>query len=107
MSNYIQIITTVSQLNEAKIIADNILDKKIAACMQIIGPIKSIYWWKNKKENQEEWLCIIKTKKHLFKIIEKIIKKLHPYELPEIIATPIINGSKEYLKWIDNIIQNS
>lgn len=107
MKKYIQITTTVSKFDEVKIIADNILDKKIAACVQIIGPIKSLYWWKNKKENEEEWICLIKTKKQLFKKIEKLIKDLHPYELPEIIATPIINGSKEYLRWIDYETQNN
>ena len=106
MHKYIQITTTVSKLDEAKRIADNILNKKIAACVQILGPIKSIYWWKNKKENKEEWLCVIKTKKQLFNKISEIIKKIHSYELPEIIAIPIINGSNEYLKWIDNETQN-
>ena len=106
MHKYIQITKTVSKLDEAKRIADNILNKKIAACVQILGPIKSIYWWKNKKENKEEWLCVIKTKKQLFNKISEIIKKIHSYELPEIIAIPIINGSNEYLKWIDNETQN-
>jgi len=106
MTNFIQITTTVIKLEEAIKITDNILNKKLAACAQIIGPIKSIYWWKNKIENKKEWLCIIKTKKHFFKKIEKLIKDIHSYELPEITVIPIINGSKEYLKWIDNEVKN-
>lgn len=106
MLKYIQITTTVSKLKNAKEISDRILNEKLASCVQITGPIKSIYWWKNKIEKKEEWLCIIKTKKKLFKIIEKFIKNIHAYEIPEIIATPIINGSMEYLNWIDNEVKN-
>ena len=106
MHKYIQITTTVSKIDDAKKIADKILEKKIAACVQISGPIKSIYWWKNKIENEEEWYCFIKTKKKLYNKIEKMIKKMHAYETPEIIATPIIKGSNEYLRWLDDTIQN-
>jgi len=106
MLKYLQITTTVPKLNDAKQISDRILNKKLASCVQIIGPIKSIYWWKNKIEKKEEWLCIIKTRKKLFKIIEKFIKNIHPYEVPEIIATPIINGSIEYFNWIYNEVKS-
>ncbi|MFH7836274.1 MAG: divalent-cation tolerance protein CutA [Candidatus Aenigmatarchaeota archaeon] len=70
--------------------------------MQIIGLISSIYWWKSKIETAQEWLCIIKSKKNLYEEIEKSIKEIHPYENPEIIAMPIILGSEDYLKWLDN-----
>ncbi len=105
MLKYIQITTTVPKLNNAKEISDRILNEKLAACVQILGPIKSIYWWKNKIEKKEEWLCIIKTRNKLFKIIERFIKNIHPYEVPEIISTPIINGSYEYLSWINNEVK--
>ncbi len=105
MLKYIQITTTVPKLNNAKEISDRILNEKLAACVQILGPIKSIYRWKNKIEKKEEWLCIIKTRNKLFKIIERFIKNIHPYEVPEIISTPIINGSYEYLSWINNEVK--
>jgi periplasmic divalent cation tolerance protein len=75
---------------------------KLAACVQITGPITSIYRWKGKVENVQEWLCMIKTREELFDKVETAIKKLHSYETPEIVAVPIVKGSKEYLTWIDD-----
>ena len=80
------------------------MEKRLAGCIQIIGPIISTYWWKNNIETAKEWLCLIKSKKNLFEKLEKSIKEIHPYETPEIIALPIVAGSKEYLKWLDNAL---
>lgn len=99
-SKYIQISTTVAKKSDAERIAKILSKKNLSACSQIIGPITSIYRWKGKSEKSKEWLFIIKTKRTLYKSIEKTIKKIHPYELPEIVATPIIEGSREYLGWI-------
>lgn len=100
MSRYIQVITTVSKKTDAGKIAKYLIDKRLAACVQIAGPIKSIYRWKGKIETAKEWVCIIKTKKSLYKKVEAAIKKIHPYEVPEIIAVPIAAANKDYLKWI-------
>jgi periplasmic divalent cation tolerance protein len=99
---YIQIFTTIENKEDAEKIAKSLIEKRLAGCIQIIGPISSIYWWKNKIETSQEWLCIIKSKKKLYEEIEKSIKEIHPYEIPEIIAMQIISGSKDYLKWLDN-----
>jgi periplasmic divalent cation tolerance protein len=99
---YIQIFTTIENKEDAEKIAKSLIEKRLAGCIQIIGPISSIYWWKNKIETSQEWLCIIKSKKKLYEEIEKSIKEIHPYEIPEIIAIQIISGSKDYLKWLDN-----
>ncbi len=99
-SKYIQISTTVAQRSDAGRIAKILSKKNLSACTQIVGPITSVYRWKGKLEKSKEWLCIIKTKRTLYKSIEKAIKNIHPYELPEIVATPIIEGSREYLGWI-------
>ncbi len=99
---YIQIFTTIENKEDAEKIAKSLIEKRLAGCIQIIGPISSIYWWKNKIETSQEWLCIIKSKKNLYEEIEKSIKEIHPYEIPEIIAMPIISGNKDYLKWLDN-----
>lgn len=72
----------------------------LAACVQIIGPIKSAYWWKGNIETTEEWLLLIKSEKRLYKEIEKVIKKFHSYEIPEIVAVPIVEGSSEYFNWL-------
>ena len=100
MDSYIQVITTISAKSGAERIAKALIDKKLAACVQIAGPIKSIYRWKDRIETAREWVCVIKAKSCLYKKVETEIKKLHPYEIPEIIAMPITAANKDYLKWI-------
>jgi periplasmic divalent cation tolerance protein len=100
MKSYIQISTTTETKEQAEIIAGLLADKKLAACVQILGPITSIYRWKGKVETTEEWLCLIKTRDNLYSKVEVAIKKLHSYETPEIIAIPIVKGSPDYLNWL-------
>jgi len=102
MEEYIQVFTTVGKKEDAEKIARALVEKRLAGCVQIIGPIVSTYWWKNNIETAEEWLCFIKSKKNLYNELEKAIKEIHPYETPEIIAVPIISGSKDYLEWLGN-----
>ena len=101
MKSYIQITTTTKTKEQAKNVAQHLVETKLAACVQITGSITSIYRWKGKVENAQEWLCLIKTREDLFDKVETAIKKLHSYETPEIIAVPIIKGNKEYLNWLD------
>lgn len=100
MTSYIEIKTTTGSREEAIIIAQHLVSKKLAACVQLLGPITSIYHWQGKMETAQEWLCLIKTQEDLFDKAEAVIKKLHSYATPEIIAVPIVKGSKEYLRWI-------
>jgi len=100
--SFIQVITTVSKKKDAERLAKEILGKRLGACVQIMGPVKSAYRWKGNIENAKEWACVIKTRKTLYKKVETAIKKIHPYEIPEIIAIPIIKGSNDYLKWLFN-----
>lgn len=97
---YIQVSTTVAKKTDAEKIAKVLSDKKLSACTQIIGPITSVYRWKGKLEKSKEWLCVAKTDQKHYAKIEKVIKKVHPYQLPEIIVTPILNGSREYIGWM-------
>lgn len=101
MKSYIQLSTTTATKEDARKIARYLVEQKLAACAQIIGPIESIYTWKGEVETAGEWLCLIKTRENLFGKVEAAIKKLHTYETPEIIAVPIVQGSKEYLNWLD------
>ncbi len=101
MNKYIQIATTTSNKEEANKIANTLVEKKLAACVQILGSIESIYKWKGKIEKANEFLCLIKSKAIKEKEIIFMIKSLHSYEIPEIIVTPIIGGNEDYLKWID------
>lgn len=74
----------------------------MAGCVQILGPISSVYWWKDKIETSQEYLCLIKTEKHLYRKLEQSIKNMHSYEMPEITAFSIHAGSKQYLRWLHN-----
>jgi periplasmic divalent cation tolerance protein len=102
MQSYIQVTTTAETKEQAEKIAQYLVEQKLAACVQITGPITSIYRWKGKVETANEWLCLIKTRDNLFNKVEAAIKKMHSYETPEIVAMPIVKGSKEYLNWIDD-----
>ena len=88
----------------AETLAQTLLEKRIAGCIQIIGPITSIYWWNNKIERKKEWILLIKSREKNYKEIERTIKEIHPYQIPEIIAVPIISGSRNYLNWLDKIL---
>ena len=101
METYIQVVTTTETREDAEKIAKALVEKRLAACAQLVGPIVSTYWWKENIETAEEWQCIIKSKKSLYGEVEKAIKMLHPYETPEIIALPIVSGSDDYLEWLN------
>jgi periplasmic divalent cation tolerance protein len=100
MKECVQIFTTTGKREDAERIARTLVQKRLAGCAQIIGPIQSTYWWKNRIETAEEWLCLIKSEKSLYKELEKTIKEIHPYETPEITAVLIHAGNKEYLEWL-------
>jgi periplasmic divalent cation tolerance protein len=102
MKEYIQVFTTTKKKEDAEKIAKALTKKRLAGCIQIVGPIVSTYWWKGNMETVREWLCLIKSKKTLYNELEKAIKEVHSYETPEIIAVPIISGSKDYLGWLNN-----
>jgi periplasmic divalent cation tolerance protein len=98
---YIQVFTTTEKREDAERIAETLVRKRLAGCVQIMGKLSSTYWWKGEVHKTEEWLCLIKSEKDLYEKLEKTIKKIHPYETPEITALPIISASKEYLAWLD------
>lgn len=87
----------------AENIANILLKKKLAACVNIIPKIKSLYWWEGKVEKGNEILIIIKTKSELFKKVENEVKRNHPYKVPEIVSVKIDKGFKKYLNWIEEV----
>ena len=101
MTKFIQIQTTTPKRSDAIKIAEALAKKRLSACPQIIGPIESVFRWKGKLVREKEWLCLIKTTKKHYKEVEKTIRKIHTYDLPEIVALPIVEGSKEYLNWVN------
>lgn len=102
---YLQVITTTDKKDAAETMARALVEKKLAACVQITGPVMSTYRWQGKIETAEEWLCFIKTRRDLYSELEKSIKEIHPYETPEIIALPISGGSEDYLTWLNGEIK--
>lgn len=105
MEKYIQVITTTASKEDAEKIATLLVEKRLAACVQIVGPVQSIYRWKGKIEQAEEWQCLIKSRQDLFCDLEQAIKKIHPYETPEIITMTITAGSKDYRQWLRDELQ--
>jgi periplasmic divalent cation tolerance protein len=100
MSDCIQVVTLVGDRGAADAIARRLVEERLAACVQIVGPVTSTYRWQGKIEQAEEWMCVIKTVGELFSRVEQSIRQVHSYELPEIIATPIVAGSPAYLAWV-------
>lgn len=100
MENYIQVLTTTERKEDALKIAKCLIEQRLAACIQVVGPIISTYRWKGNIEETEEWQCMIKSRADLFGALEDAIRAIHPYETPEIIATEIVAGNAEYLKWL-------
>src|SRR5271167_4308627 len=101
MPTYIQVVTTTALREEAERIARELVEARLAACVQILGPITSIYRWQGKIETAEEWQCWAKTRHELFARAEEAIRRNHPYEVPEIVAVRVVEGSARYLSWLD------
>jgi periplasmic divalent cation tolerance protein len=95
------LVTTASK-HEAEKITRHLLDAKLIACGNIIGPVTSLFRWSGKVERVEEFLTVMKTRGDLFEKVSETVKALHSYEVPEILALPIVEGSKAYLNWLEN-----
>src|SRR5690348_257897 len=96
----IQVSTTVDSEKTANAISNELLKRRFASCVQIVGPATSHYWWKGRIQHSKEWFCFIKARASDYRIIEATIKKIHPYDVPEIIALPILFGESNYLNWV-------
>lgn len=102
--SYIIVLVTAKDKAQASKIAKGLLEAKLIACANIITGVESFFWWQGKIDRSKEVLLVLKTKSNLFKKLESKIRSLHSYEVPEIIALPIVSGSKAYLKWIDDSV---
>lgn len=100
MTDYLQVSTTAATADEAERIAAVLVEQRLAACVQIIPQLRSVYRWQGKVEQANEWLCLIKTRRSLFDEVEAEIRRLHSYDCPEIIAVTIERGNEDYLRWL-------
>jgi periplasmic divalent cation tolerance protein len=101
----IVVLITSSSPEEAHKIAESLVNGKKAACVNIVPRVDSLFWWEGKLESARESLLLVKTKASLFPEIISLVKEIHSYEVPEIIALPIIAGNEDYLKWLDMTCQ--
>ncbi|MEW6571160.1 MAG: divalent-cation tolerance protein CutA [Nitrospirota bacterium] len=99
----IVVFITASEENEAVKIAKALVESRLAGCVNIIRGIRSIYRWEGKIEDENEVLLVVKTRGDLFESLSKKVKEIHGYTVPEIIAIPIIKGSEDYLKWLEEV----
>lgn len=101
MATYIQVMTATASKADAQKVARAVVEARLAGCAQIIGPIASTFWWEGEVQEEDEYLCLIKTRADAFDALANVIKEAHPYDVPEILATPFVNGNQGYLDWLD------
>ncbi len=94
-------MTTVPDAEVGQIIAEKVIEERLAACVTLTAAGQSLYWWQEKITQDQEHILFIKTIQEAYPELEKKILQIHPYDVPEIIALPISGGNKDYLKWID------
>jgi periplasmic divalent cation tolerance protein len=99
------VLITAGSEEEAHKIGESLVEGKKAACVNIVPGIESLFWWEGKIDSTRESLLLVKTRASLFPEIVEMVKGTHSYDVPEIIALPIISGSEDYLKWLDSACQ--
>jgi periplasmic divalent cation tolerance protein len=97
---FIQVVTTAASQEGAKKIAQALLEQQLAGCVQMVGPVKSMYRWKGEIETAVEWQCWIKTRRAKYEAVAEVIREHHTYEVPEILAIPVVAGAEPYLRWL-------
>ncbi len=102
---YVQLQTTIDSRAKAIELVRSAVDARLAACGQVLGPVGSIYWWKGRVEETEEWLCLLKTRAALAERLEQFLLARHPYDVPEIVSLTIERTTEVYGDWIDSETQ--
>ena len=100
---FILVFITCGSEEEALKIARSLVEDHLAACVNLVSPVRSIYRWEGKIWDEKEWILIVKTQKKRFEEIEKRVKSLHSYSVPEMISLPIVDGSSSYLNWLEEM----
>lgn len=102
---YIMVFITTPTQENAEKISSMLVEEKLVACVSVVGEVKSTFYWEGKIEKEKEYLLIIKTKDNLFNKILEMVKKIHPYKVPEILALNISQGNPDYLKWVEETVK--
>lgn len=102
MTDKILVLCTCDSADEALRLARRLVDAKVAACVNISGPATSVYRWHGAVETAQEWMLSIKSRRDLFPALREELVKAHSYEVPEVIALPVVDGSESYLRWLDH-----
>ena len=105
MTDKIVILSTCETEADARRIATHLVERRLAACVNIIAGATSVYRWKDKIETASEWMLVIKSRRSLVTQIEQEFATIHPYELPELVALPLLDGAKAYLEWLDSEVR--
>jgi periplasmic divalent cation tolerance protein len=96
-----QVSVAAGSRDEAERIAQVLLDARLSACVQLVGPVESRYWWQGSREAATEWLCLVKTRTSLVDRVVAAVRAAHSYDVPEVVAVPIVGGDPEYLRWLE------
>ncbi|MBI4300440.1 MAG: divalent-cation tolerance protein CutA [Chloroflexi bacterium] len=104
MSEVLVFITAADEAEASKV-ADALLDAKLAACVNILPGLRSLYWWQGRRESAEEVLLLVKTTEEMLDELTQAVKSIHSYEVPEVVALPIVGGNPEYLEWIRGTVR--
>ena len=102
MTDKIVVFTTCGSEAEARKLAAALIEKHLAACVNITAPITSVYRWKGILEEAQEWMLIIKSRRERFEELRILLEGAHSYELPEVLAVPVVEGSPNYLAWVED-----
>jgi len=100
MSELVQVVVTTPTEEDARRIAAALVEGRLAACVQVAGPLQRTYRWKGAVETATEWQCVAKTRLELFARVEEAITRLHPYQVPEILAIPVAAAAAPYARWL-------
>jgi len=106
LSAFVMVYVSTPNRVEAEEIARVLLDEQLVACVNIVDSVTSLFYWEGKKESIKECLLIMKTRRDLFTVLEKHVKALHSYDVPEIIAVPIVLGSEKYFDWMKSVLKS-
>jgi periplasmic divalent cation tolerance protein len=106
MTNKIVVLTTCADENEAEKLARALLDDRLAACVSVIPRMRSFYHWKGAIESADECLLLIKSSRESFEALSATLRKLHSYEVPEVLALPVVDGEPNYLNWLESNIRS-